>query len=158
MKRTSLQYQLFQMANRVYNEVEITAKRCCSPNHYQPTKYNYHELQSEFWKYKENSYLDNHKVYETLCDEGNIEGLENVPVDEIREKIAKAFSDWNKVDENSFENSNKGAFQITTTSQSVMIDCYGMDGEDMNKFIDILFEYGCPLYDPQVGERYDDND
>ena len=47
-----------------------------------------------FWKYKENSYLDNHKVYETLCDEGNIEGLENVPVDEIREKIAKAFSDW----------------------------------------------------------------
>ena len=42
-----------------------------------------------FWKYKENSYLDNHKVYETLCDEGNIEGLENVPVDEIREKIAK---------------------------------------------------------------------
>lgn len=39
-----------------------------------------------------------------------------------------------------------------------MIDCYGMDGEDMNKFIDILFEYGCPLYDPQVGERYDDND
>ena len=46
----------------------------------------------------------------------------------------------------------------TTTSQSVMIDCYGMDGEDMNKFIDILFEYGCPLYDPQVGERYDDND
>ena len=111
-----------------------------------------------FWKYKENSYLDNHKVYETLCDEGNIEGLENVPVDEIREKIAKAFSDWNKVDENSFENSNKGAFQITTTSQSVMIDCYGMDGEDMNKFIDILFEYGCPLYDPQVGERYDDND
>ena len=111
-----------------------------------------------FWKYKENSYLDNHKVYETLCDEGNIEGLENVPVDEIREKIAKAFSDWNKVDENSFENSNKGAFQITTISQSVMIDCYGMDGEDMNKFIDILFEYGCPLYDPQVGERYDDND
>ena len=50
-----------------------------------------------FWKYKENSYLDNHKVYETLCDEGNIEGLENVPVDEIREKIAKAFSDWNKL-------------------------------------------------------------
>ena len=29
-----------------------------------------------FWRYKENSYLDNHKVYETLCDEGNIEGLE----------------------------------------------------------------------------------
>lgn len=24
------------MANRVYNEVETTAKRCCSPNHYQP--------------------------------------------------------------------------------------------------------------------------
>ena len=27
--------KLFQMANRVYNEVELTAERCSSPNHYQ---------------------------------------------------------------------------------------------------------------------------
>lgn len=84
-----------------------------------------------FWKYKENSYLDNHKVYETLCDEGNIEGLENVPVDEIREKIAKAFSDWNKVDENSFENSNKGAFQI----EDIFVDVSHFQAVDVAAFM-----------------------
>ena len=45
-----------------------------------------------------------------------------------------------------------------TTPQFVRIDCYGMKGEDMNKFIDILDEYGCPLYDSQVGERFDNHE
>lgn len=111
-----------------------------------------------FWKYKENVYLDNQNVYKALSDERNVEGLEDIPIHEIRKKIAEAFSDWDKVDENSFEMPSKGAFQIMTTPQFVRIDCYGMKGEDMNKFIDILDEYGCPLYDPQVGERFDNHE
>lgn len=47
----------------------------------------------------------------------------------------------------------KGTFQIMTTPQFVR-----MEGEDMNKFIDTLDEYGCPLYDPQVGERFDNHE
>jgi hypothetical protein len=30
-----------------------------------------------------------------------------------------------------------------------------MDGDDLNRFIDIGAEFGCPLYDPQAGKRYD---
>ena len=58
-----------------------------------------------FWKYKENSYLDNHKVYEALCDEGNIEELENIPVYEIHEKIAQAFGTTDILCGCAFENS-----------------------------------------------------
>jgi hypothetical protein len=48
-----------------------------------------------------------------------------------------------------------GSFQIYTTSQFFRIDCYGMDGEDINKFIDVGAEFDCPLYDPQVNQRFD---
>ena len=37
-----------------------------------------------FWKYKENVYLDNQNVYEALSDERNVEGLEDIPIHEIR--------------------------------------------------------------------------
>jgi hypothetical protein len=61
------------------------------------------------------------------------------------------------VDENSWKNTKgKGAFQVTTTSQSVKIDCYGTEGKTMNKLVDIMQEFKCPLYDPQVPERYDE--
>lgn len=47
-----------------------------------------------------------------------------------------------------------GAFQIFTTSQIVRFDCYGMQGADMNILIDILLDFGCPLYDPQISTRF----
>lgn len=77
---------------------------------------------------------------------------------QLNKKITEAFSDWDKVDENSFEMVAEGAFQIMTTPQFVGIDCYGMEGEDMDKFINILDKYGYPLYDPQVGERFDNHE
>jgi len=109
-----------------------------------------------FWKYKEGVYLDNQSVYEQASDEQIIEGLEDLPIENIVKDIANAFKDWNRISDDTFENpKGKDAFQIMTTPQFVRIDCYGMDGEDMNKFIDVMLEYDCPLYDPQVPQRFD---
>lgn len=109
-----------------------------------------------FWKYKEGVYLDNQSVYEQVSEEQIIEGLEDLPIENIAKDIANAFKDWNQISDDTFENpKGKGAFQIMTTPQFVRIDCYGMGGEDMNRFIDVMLEYDCPLYDPQVPQRFD---
>jgi len=110
-----------------------------------------------FWRYLEEIYLNNQEVYEALTEKEEVDGLAILSVDVIVNRINSVFSEWERVDENSWKNTRgKGAFQVTTTSQSVKIDCYGTEGKTMNKLVDIMQEFKCPLYDPQVPERYDE--
>jgi len=111
-----------------------------------------------FWKYLEGIYLNHHEVYEIISEEqADIEGLEELPVQVILNRIASMFSKWEKVDESSWKNnSGVGAFHIRTTPQSVKIDCYGTEGKTMDTIVNIMEEFKCPLYDPQVPERYDE--
>ena len=110
-----------------------------------------------FWKYKEEVYLNNQEVYEQLSENETVAGLEFIPVGVILNRISNVFADWEKVDENSFKNPNgKGAFHIMVTPQSIQINCYGTQGKTMDKLCDVLEEYNCPLYDPQVPVRYDE--
>ena len=110
-----------------------------------------------FWKYKEEIYLNNQEVYETLVEGELLNGLEELPIQVILNRITKLFSDWEQVDEVSFKNpQGKGAFHIITTPLSVQINCYGTEGKTMEKLCDIMEEYKCPLYDPQVPVRYDE--
>lgn len=109
-----------------------------------------------FWRYKKGSVHDHGKVYEAACCDGElVEELENLPIEEILKKIANTFLDWEKLDERTYEKEDQGAFTIFTTSQIVRFDCYGVNETNLNKMIDIMLEYGCPLYDPQINERFD---
>ncbi len=109
-----------------------------------------------FWKYKEGAAHDDSRVYElACCDGGHMDVLEPLPIDEIIGKTAAVFSGWDSPDNCHYEKENRGAFEIFTTPQIVRFDCSGMLGEDMNALIDILAEFGCPLYDPQVPARFD---
>jgi hypothetical protein len=110
-----------------------------------------------FWNYQEGIYLNHHLVYEDIDAEKIIDGLEILPIEVILNRIQNQFSDWEKVDEKSWKNPNGvGAFQIRTTTQSIKIDCYGTQGNTMDKLVDIMTEFKCLLYDPQIPERYDE--
>ena len=110
----------------------------------------------DFWKYREGAVHNDSRIYETACCDGEIsEDLETLPIKEILEKVAAAFPGWKALNSKSYENEDGGAFEIFTTSQIVRFDCYGMKGEDMNRLMDVLAEFGCPLYDPQVSTRFD---
>lgn len=109
-----------------------------------------------FWKYKEDAAHDNSKIYELACCDGKtVEELETLPINEIFNKIASTFSDWEALDKTHYEKAGRGAFEIFSTSQIVRFDCYGMQEVDMNSLMDILIDFGCPLYDPQISERFD---
>ena len=110
-----------------------------------------------FWQYEDEIYLNHHEVYEALCDKEIVAGLKILQIDVILNRIAKLFIDWQKIDNDSWQNSKtNAAFQIKTTSQSIKIDCYGTDGKTMDTLAGILDEYHCALYDPQIPARYDE--
>lgn len=110
-----------------------------------------------FWQYQDGIYLNHHLVYEALIEQQDVEGLETLPVQVILNRINSVFSNWEKVDINSWKNpKGKGAFHIKTTPQSIQIDCYGTEGKTMNLIADTLEEFKCPLYDPQIPVRYDE--
>lgn len=115
-----------------------------------------------FWKYKKDIYLNPQEVYTKFCEgEKTIEGLEFLPIKAIIQDVKKEFEDWYLEESPSdiyFENpKGKGAFIMEkTTSWFIRFDCtYSMSGEDMNRIIDIMLKYDCPLYDPQVPKRFD---
>jgi hypothetical protein len=111
-----------------------------------------------FWKQRTSVTLDPQSVYERLSNGEAVDGLEDLPVDQITARIAEEFSDgWDRLEPANWE-SGEGAFQVSTTPQSFRVDCSGLEGEDMNRFIDIGLEFGCPLYDPQTGVRFEPGD
>lgn len=110
-----------------------------------------------FWQYEDEIYLNHHEVYEMLCDKKNIDGLKPLQTDVIMNRISKLFLEWQKNDDNSWQNTkNAEAFQIVLTPQSIKIDCYGTTGKSMDLLVSALEEYHCPLYDPQIPARYDE--
>lgn len=108
-----------------------------------------------FWKYEPGVSLDHQKVCERLADGLRVDGLEDLPVNEMLALTNSAFSDWERLDEVTFDGGSRGAFQLYTTSQLFAVNCHGVAGEDMNRFIDIAANFGCPLYDPQVDKRFE---
>ena len=110
-----------------------------------------------FWKYQDGIYLNHHLVYEAISEQEIVEGLEELPVTVIMNRINSVFSNWEKVDEFSWKNTaGQGAFHIKTTPQSIQIDCYGTEGKTMNLLSDTMEEFKCSLYDPQIPVRYDE--
>jgi hypothetical protein len=110
-----------------------------------------------FWKYQDGTYLDNVAVYRSACcDQEEVEGLALLPIEDILSEMAAAFQDWNALDVFNYEKKDgSGSFQISTTPQTVRFDCYSMERADMKRFSTVMSKFGCPLYDPGQGVRFD---
>ena len=110
-----------------------------------------------FWKYKDGVFLDNQKTYEALSSGDYVDGLEELPINAILDKVAQAFTDYKQdgFDKSSWESETKGSFQTYTTPQIFRVDIYGkMPRENIDKFIGIMSEFNCPLYDPQINQWF----
>lgn len=110
-----------------------------------------------FWKYKGNVNLDHAVIYQkACCDNEEMEELETLPVEDILKEITSAFHEWNTLDLFNYEQkAGQGSFQIAATPQVIRVDCYSMTQADIKRFSSIMSKFGCPLYDPQQGVRFD---
>jgi hypothetical protein len=111
-----------------------------------------------FWRYKPGVNPDHLRVYNSLCDGAAVDELEQLHTERMVDRVGVVFSDWQKLDDLTFDGGDRGGFQLSITPQSIRVDCYGMEGEDMNQLIEIAHEFGCPLFDPQAGKRFDSPD
>lgn len=110
-----------------------------------------------FWKYKDGVYLDHQKIYEQVCCEGEEnDGLKILPISDIRRRLEQEFSDYEMLDDDSFEGSS-GAFTVTTTDRSIRFDCtWELPPRELNRIIDVMSEFDLPFYDPQISVRFDE--
>ena len=110
-----------------------------------------------FWKYQNNVYLDPAAVYQNACcNQECVEGLEVLPIEDVLKEIGAAFPEWDVLESFNYEKKEgQGSFQISTTPQTVRFDCYSMEQADMKRFSAVMSKFECPLYDPQLGVRFD---
>lgn len=109
-----------------------------------------------FWKYEHPISLSHQQVYEQLCDGAEVDGLAALPCQQIRQSVSRQFAAWESPDPYNYEQPDgQGAFSIFMCRQGTIFHCYGMYPNDLNALIDIMLSFGCPLYDPQIGERFD---
>lgn len=109
-----------------------------------------------FWRVQEGLELDSALVYQrACCGQEAVEGLEVLPVEAILEETGRAFPEWTALDPRNYEGPNGGSFQISAAAQTVRFDCYSMEPADLRRFAPVLAKFGCPLYDPQLGVRFD---
>ncbi len=108
-----------------------------------------------FWKYEDGIYLDNKEVYEKCCNGEKVDGLEELPGVDILNKVKKVFRDYERLDDYNY-GGELGNFTVHADPQSVVFDCsFRVPESELNKMIDIMAEFGCPLYDPQIETRFD---
>lgn len=107
-----------------------------------------------FWKCKNSVSESNEYIYTELSNENYLDYLEELPVEEINKDFNREFRSWKGEEEQFFEKGEE-AFKLMITKQFVRADCYGVSEDNMNKIIDIMLKYDCPLYDAAINVRFD---
>ena len=107
-----------------------------------------------FWKYKANVAAEDEAVYDELTSGARVEGVEELPIKAVIADIKATFKDWEWTSETTLEKDQE-MIELFTTEQFVRFDCYSVTMEDMNRIIDIMAEYECPLYDSSISTRFE---
>ena len=78
-----------------------------------------------------------------------------MPTDQILRELKCIFSKWKSDDDICFTNGD-AEFHLCATKQLIRVDYYSMSEVDLNKIIDVLLKYDCPLYDSLIDVRFDE--
>ncbi len=101
------------------------------------------------------------RVCEMISNDEAIEGIAELPIDQIKMRFLEVFPD---IDDNGAEmywEGEESGFTLTwppNPTNAIIAQCgYGLleSPQIMNQIIDIAHEFGCGLYDPQVGKRFE---
>lgn len=106
-----------------------------------------------FWKEKESSIMKAADIYKSLLDGEKLEFVCELPTEHILSDVKKVFSDWEQIDAYNYEKDG-AAIEIFANNQICRFDCYSVTEADMNKIIDIMLSYECPLYDSAIDVRF----
>ncbi|OII09269.1 hypothetical protein BIU97_12055 [Curtobacterium sp. MCBA15_009] len=117
--------------------------------------------QFAFWRTSER--LDSARVYERLVNGEVVPEVEALEPAAIEAALIAAFPDWEAgptLADGSGQTmlaapGDGGAIDVGYGSQMVTATCYGLEPEQWNVVISAVVDLGLPLYDPQIGHRFD---
>ena len=113
-----------------------------------------------FWRQQPGMSLDPNETYRALNEGSSVEGLVPLPIEDMLRDLVLAFPsalrERNGPDEWVTWSSADGqdSFQVEWSGQHMTVACRHVHSDDMNKIVNIGVDHGCPLFDPQVGERF----
>ena len=106
-----------------------------------------------FWKQERQLNLSPEEIYGKLCKGEVVEGLAKLPVEQIHAKLKQAFPDY-EAQRWSTVQTSEGSIEFSWSDYHFRFDIRGICGE-CQKLVDVMRDFGCPMYDPQVNKRYD---
>ncbi len=71
--------------------------------------------------------------------------------------MRQIFADWS-IRGNEYEKADGQYFEITYTDYFFRVDSYGVTMRELNRIMDVLARYGCPVYAPSIDVRFDGSD
>ncbi len=114
-----------------------------------------------FWRFKDEGAnppgkdKDYVRVCHSLASGEPLEVVEPLPVGEVESVVGKnlAAEGWSR--DGQFWDRNEAVIEVYSDDRHVSISMRGKwSGDHANMLIDIMKEIGCPLFDPQTGERF----
>ncbi len=106
-----------------------------------------------FWKQERELNLSPEQIYGELCRGETVEGLARLPLDQIHDRLQQAFPDY-EAEEECIVQTSEGSIEFSWSDYHFRFDIRGVCG-DCQKLVDVMREFGCPMYDPQLNKRYD---
>ena len=113
-----------------------------------------------FWRQADMMSQSSKTTNEALKNRQAVEGLSELPIDEVLREITTSFPNslresggseewitWSSTD-------GEDTFRVTWSAQHFRVECHHLPLNQVNRLVKIGEKFGCPLYDPQTGERF----
>lgn len=113
-----------------------------------------------FWRQATMMSQSSTNTYESLNNHRKVDGLSELPIDDVLGEIAATFPSSQRESDGSDEwvrwtsANEEDSFRVTWSTQHVRVECNHLPLEQVNLLVKIGEKFGCPLYDPQTGERF----
>ena len=113
-----------------------------------------------FWRQTPTQTMSPSAIFESLSNEQDVEGLADLPIEDILSTVTRDFPGTVRERNGSSEwlvwmsHNEKGSFELTWSRQHIRVDSRHLHSDQMNQLIEIGAAFGCPLFDPQTRERF----
>jgi hypothetical protein len=113
-----------------------------------------------FWRQAAMMTLSSKAIYESLNENRAVDGLSDLPIEDMISDLTSLFPDAVRESNDSresiawFSQNQEDSFRATWSAQHFRVDCNRLPLNQVNEIVNMSAKYGCPLYDPQTGERF----
>ena len=108
-----------------------------------------------FWRQERPLAAPPEDIYAKLCDGEPVPGLRTLPKAEVLARIKQVFPAFDPSESFPLIGTADGSIEVSWSDQHFRFDLHGESESAAQKLADIMREFDCPMYDPQINTRYD---